>query len=66
MHIEQKLQEFCIRSKGLAQLLLTSEFCSMEILTSTLDLEVDDVPLLMAVASTHTPQVTQKYGLSFQ
>lgn len=66
MHIEERLQEFCIRSKALAHLLLATEFCSMELLTSTLQLEVNDVPLLMAVASTHSPQVTEKYGLSFQ
>lgn len=66
MHIEQKLQEFCLRSKALAQLLLATEFCSMELLTSTLQLEINDVPLLMAIASTHTPQIMQKYGLSFQ
>ncbi|XP_060517829.1 folliculin-interacting protein 2 isoform X2 [Cylas formicarius] len=66
MHIEEKLQELCVLSKALAQFLLVSEFCNMELLTSALHLEVNDVPLLMAVASTHTPQVTQKYGLSFQ
>lgn len=66
MHIESRLREFCIRSKALAQLLMTTEFCNMDLLTSALQLEVNDVPLLMSVASTHTPQVTQKYGLSFQ
>lgn len=66
MHIEQKLQEFFMRSQALAQLLLATEFCSMELLTSTLQLEINDVPLIMAIASTHTPQITQKYGLSFQ
>lgn len=66
MHIEQRLQEFCTLSKSLAELLLATEFCSMDLLTSVLQLEVNDVPLLMAVASTHSPQVTQKYGLSFQ
>jgi hypothetical protein len=66
MHIEQTLQELCMRSKALAELLLATEFCNMEQLTSTLHLEVNDVPLLLAVASTHSPQVTQKYGLSFQ
>ncbi|XP_044266324.1 folliculin-interacting protein 2 [Tribolium madens] len=66
MHIEQTLQELCIRSKALAELLLATEFCNMEQLTSALQLEVNDVPLLLAVASTHSPQVTQKYGLSFQ
>ncbi|GLV39007.1 uncharacterized protein CBL_06006 [Carabus blaptoides fortunei] len=66
MHIESRLRELCIRSKALAQLLMTTEFCNMDLLTSALQLEVNDVPLLMSVASTHTPQVTQKYGLSFQ
>lgn len=66
MHIESRLREFCIRSKALAQLLLDTEFCNMNFLTSTMQLEVNDIPLLMAVASTHSPQVTQKYGLSFQ
>ncbi|KAF5299961.1 hypothetical protein FQA39_LY11334 [Lamprigera yunnana] len=65
MHIEQKLQEFCILSKSLSELLLATEFCSMDLLTSVLQLEINDVPLLMAVASTHTPQLAQKYGLSF-
>lgn len=55
-----------MRSKALAHLLLATEFCTMEFLTSALQLEVNDVPLLMAVASTHSPEVTEKYGLSFQ
>lgn len=55
-----------MRSKSLAHLLLATEFCTIEYLTSTLQLEVNDIPLLMAVASTHTPEVTEKYGLSFQ
>ncbi|XP_066256859.1 folliculin-interacting protein 1 isoform X2 [Euwallacea similis] len=66
LHIEQRLQELCVRSKALAELLLACEFCSIELLTSRLSIEVNDVPLLMAVASTHTPEVTRKYGLSFQ
>lgn len=66
MHIEQRLQEFLIRSKALAHLLLATEFCTMELLTTALQLEVNDIPLLLAVASTHSPEVTEKYGLSFQ
>ncbi|XP_022903971.2 folliculin-interacting protein 2 isoform X2 [Onthophagus taurus] len=66
MHIEERLQEVCLRSKALAEMLLETDFCSIELLTSTLQLEVNDIPLLMAVASTHSPQITQKYGLSFQ
>lgn len=66
MHIEAKLHEFCLHSKSMAQMLMDTEFCNMDLLTSALQLEVNDIPLLMAVASTHTPQLTQKYGLSFQ
>ncbi|XP_017785411.1 PREDICTED: folliculin-interacting protein 2 [Nicrophorus vespilloides] len=66
LHIEQRLQEFCMKSKAMAQMLLTTDFCSMELLTSALKLEVNDVPLLMAIASTHSPQVTQKYGICVQ
>lgn len=66
LHIEEKLQEFCIRSKALAELLLATEFCTIDILTSALQLEVNDIPLLMSIASTHSPHIMQKYGLSFQ
>lgn len=66
MHIEQKLHELCVQSKALAQMLLDTEYCTIDLLTSALKLEVNDVPLLMAVASIHTPEVTQKYGLRFQ
>lgn len=66
LHIEQRLQELCVRSKALSEMLMACEFCSIEFLTSSLRIEVNDVPLLMAVASTHTPEVTRKYGLSFQ
>ncbi|KAH1023887.1 folliculin-interacting protein 2 isoform X1 [Dendroctonus ponderosae] len=65
-HIEQSLQQLCLRSKALAQMLIASEFCNIELLASTLQIEVNDVPLMMAVASTYSPEVTHKYGLSFQ
>ncbi|XP_030767830.1 folliculin-interacting protein 1 isoform X2 [Sitophilus oryzae] len=66
LHLEQKLQELCLRSRALAEVLLASEFCNIELLTSALKVEVNDVPLLLAVASTHSPEVTEKYGVSFQ
>ncbi|XP_066991475.2 folliculin-interacting protein 2 [Anabrus simplex] len=65
-HLESKLRELCLRSQALAELLLTTEFCDLASLTSFLGLEANDVPLLLAVASTHTPQVTQHYGLTFR
>ncbi|XP_071455408.1 folliculin-interacting protein 2 [Hetaerina americana] len=66
LHLESKLREIWLRSHSLAQLLLTTEFCNMARVTTSLDLEANDVPLLLAVASTHTPQVTLRYGLSFR
>ncbi|XP_054264166.1 folliculin-interacting protein 2 [Macrosteles quadrilineatus] len=65
-HLETKLQELCVRSQALAELLLSAEFLDMASLTATLDLDANDVPLLLSVASAHTPSVTQKYGLSYQ
>ncbi|XP_059473581.1 folliculin-interacting protein 2 [Neocloeon triangulifer] len=65
-HIESKLREICLHSHALAQLLLATDFCEMTRLTSALNLEANDVPLLLAVASTHSPEVTQRYGLTFQ
>ncbi|KAF4516820.1 hypothetical protein B566_EDAN006214 [Ephemera danica] len=65
-HLESKLREICLHSHALAQLLLATDCCEMDQLTSSLNLEANDVPLLLAVASTHTPQVTQRYGLSFR
>lgn len=65
-HIESKLAELCVRSQALAELLLSTEFLDMATLTSTLSLDPNDVPLLLSAASTHTPQVTKKYGLTFQ
>lgn len=64
--IESRLQEMWLRSRALSDLLLTTEFCDMENLTSSLSLEPNDVPLLLSVASTHSPEVTQRYGLSFR
>lgn len=64
--METKLLELCVRSQAMAELLLNSDFLDMATLTSELDLDANDVPLLLSVASTHTPLVTQKYGLSFQ
>lgn len=65
-HIEAKLLELCVRSQALAELLLNSHFLDIATLTSELDLDANDVPLLLSIASTHSPQVTHKYGLSFQ
>lgn len=64
--IEAKLREMYLRSETLASFLLATEFCSLSSITSALDLSANDVPLLLSVASIHSPQVTKKYGLSFR
>lgn len=65
-HIEDKLFEIYMKSFGLSELLLSTDFCDMNYLTQTLNLHPNDVPLLLAIASTHTPQVVQKYGVGYQ
>lgn len=62
--IESKLQEIYLQSETLASFLLATEFCSLGMLTSTLELTDNDIPLLLAVASVHSPQVTKRYGVS--
>lgn len=64
--LESRLQEMLLRSQALSELLLSSEFCDMDTLTTVLSLDPNDVPLLLSVASTHSPEVTQRYGLSFR
>lgn len=65
-YIESKLQEMYLQSEALAAFLLATDFCSMNTITSALNLSANDVPLLLSVASIHTPQVTKKYGISFR
>lgn len=62
--IEAKLQEIYLQSETLASFLLATEFCSLNLLTTSLELTDNDIPLLLAVASIHSPQVTKKYGIS--
>lgn len=64
--MESKLQEMYLQSETLAAFLLATEFCSLNAVTSALNLSINDVPLLLSVASIHSPQVTKKYGISFR
>lgn len=65
-YMESKLQEMYFQSETLAAFLLATEFCSLNTLTTALNLTANDVPLLFSVASVHSPQVTKKYGVSFR
>lgn len=64
--MESKLYEMYLQSETLAALLLATEFCSLNTVTTALNLSENDVPLLLSVASIHSPQVTKKYGISFR
>ncbi|XP_060801266.1 folliculin-interacting protein 2 isoform X2 [Amyelois transitella] len=64
--LEGKLREFCVLSKTLADMLLCRDFCDIATLTRSLNIDVNDVPLLLAVATTHTPQVAMRYGISYR
>lgn len=64
--MESKLKEIYLQSEALAAFLLATEFCSLNTVTSALNLSENDVPLLLSVASIHSPQVTKKYGISFR
>ncbi|KAM3961556.1 LOW QUALITY PROTEIN: folliculin-interacting protein 2 [Aphomia sociella] len=64
--LEGKLREFCVLSKTLADMLMSTDFCDIATLTKSLNIDVNDVPLLLAVATTHTPQVAARYGISYR
>lgn len=56
-----------LRSEALAEMLMTTDVCKISLtnLTSALDLDAADIPLLLAVAQTHSPQLAQRIGLTF-
>ncbi|XP_045764522.1 folliculin-interacting protein 2 isoform X2 [Maniola jurtina] len=66
LYLESKLREFCVLSKTLADMLMSTDFCDIATLTQSLNIDVNDVPLLLAIATTHTPQVTRRYGISYR
>lgn len=64
--IESKFREIYLHSETLASFLLETEFCSLNTLTTALNLSVNDIPLLMSVASIHSPMIAKKYGITFR
>ncbi|XP_076753461.1 folliculin-interacting protein 1 isoform X1 [Xylocopa sonorina] len=64
--LEAKLREMWLKSETLAEMLLATEACdaSVENLTNALDLDAADIPLLLAVATSHSPEIAQKFGLT--
>ena len=64
--LESRLREMWLRSETLAEFLLAADLddASVGNLTGFLDLDAADLPLLLAVATTHSPQIAQRFGLS--
>ncbi|KAG7210913.1 hypothetical protein KM043_016290 [Ampulex compressa] len=64
--LEAKLREMWLRSEALAEMLMAAEFCDASVanLTSALDLDAADIPLLLAVATSHSPEIAQRFGLT--
>ncbi|XP_070169620.1 folliculin-interacting protein 1 isoform X2 [Polyergus mexicanus] len=64
--LEAKLRELWLRSEALAEMMMSVEVCDANVnnLTSALDLDAADIPLLLAVATTHSPEITQRFGFT--
>ncbi|XP_076848596.1 folliculin-interacting protein 2 isoform X10 [Brachyhypopomus gauderio] len=59
MHLEDRLQEVYFKSCSLAEYLRGQTRTNVKELAQALGIESSDLPLLAAVASTHSPYVTQ-------
>jgi folliculin-interacting protein 2 len=64
--IESKLKEMYHLSEALASFLLETEFCTLNMLSTSLNLSINDIPLLISMASIHTPLISKRYGISFR
>lgn len=64
--IENKFREIYQLSEALASFLLEIEFCTLNQLTASLNLSINDIPLLMSIASIHTPAIAKKCGITFR
>nr|XP_031836282.1 folliculin-interacting protein 2 isoform X1 [Nomia melanderi] len=64
--LEAKLREMWLKSEALAELLLATELCDASVanLSNALDLDAADIPLLLAVATSHSPEIAQRFGLT--
>ncbi|KAK6641852.1 hypothetical protein RUM44_013570 [Polyplax serrata] len=65
LHIEKKLRGIYLKSKTVAELLNSTDLCTIDYLTSRLDVGINDIPLLLSVATTHCPQLSERNGLTF-
>ncbi|XP_012540065.2 folliculin-interacting protein 1 isoform X2 [Monomorium pharaonis] len=64
--LEAKLRDLWLRSEVLAEMMMSMEESDANVnsLTNALDLDAADIPLLLAVATTHSPEIAQRFGLT--
>lgn len=64
--LEAKLRELWLRSEALAEMMMSIEESDANVnsLMNALDLDAADIPLLLAVATTHSPEIAQRFGLT--
>nr|XP_033336597.1 folliculin-interacting protein 2 [Megalopta genalis] len=64
--LETKLREMWLKSEALAEMLMATELCDANVanLSNALDLDAADIPLLLAVATSHSPEIAQRFGLT--
>ncbi|XP_024874197.1 folliculin-interacting protein 2 isoform X1 [Temnothorax curvispinosus] len=64
--LEAKLRELWLRSEALAEMMMSMEESDANVnsLMNALDLDAADIPLLLAVATTHSPEIAQRFGLT--
>jgi len=55
-----------LEAKLLAEMMMSMEESDANVnnITNALDLDAADIPLLLAVATTHSPEITQRFGLT--
>ncbi|XP_013084191.2 folliculin-interacting protein 2-like isoform X1 [Biomphalaria glabrata] len=60
MHLEDRLQEIYFKSLMVSECIHTTRSINQRELTTMLGFETSDLPLLLAVAKTHTPELIMK------
>ncbi|KAH9498870.1 Folliculin-interacting protein 1 [Bulinus truncatus] len=60
MHLEDRLQEIYFKSLMVSECIHTTKMINQRELTTMLGFETSDMPLLLAVAKTHTPDLSLK------
>ncbi|XP_023328968.1 folliculin-interacting protein 1 [Eurytemora carolleeae] len=64
-YLEDQLQQIYLYSCTLSEYIVSADYTTLQNISKHLQVDPCDVPLLLAVASTHTPAVGKKLSLGF-